>query len=210
MLLMLWLPLGARAATSVLVLGDSLSAAYGIEQKQGWVSLLRQRLETQADKMDVINASISGETTAGGRARIDDLLKRHNPGIVIVELGGNDGLRGLPVAQMSANLEHIITAAKRSGAKVLLLGMRLPPNYGPAYTQKFHETYLELARRHRIALVPFMLEGIVEERNAFQPDGIHPTAAMQARILDNVWPALQPLLTASTPERAETSQLQLR
>lgn len=196
--MLLWLPLSAHAVTSVLVLGDSLSAAYGIEQNQGWVSLLQQRLAAQAnDNIEVINASISGETTAGGRARIDDLLKRYRPDVVIVELGGNDGLRGLSIKQMSDNLEHIVTTAKKSGARVLLLGMRLPPNYGPAYTRKFHEVYSQLAGRHRVALVPFMLEGIVEERDAFQPDGIHPTAGMQARILDNVWPALRPLLSMS-------------
>ena len=195
--MLLWLPLSAHTATSVLVLGDSLSAAYGIEQNQGWVSLLQQRLAAQASDIKVINASISGETTAGGRARINDLLKRYHPDVVIVELGGNDGLRGLSIKQMSDNLEHIITSAKKSGARVLLLGMRLPPNYGPAYTRKFHEVYSQLAGRHRVALVPFMLEGIVEERDAFQRDGIHPTAAMQARILDNVWPTLRPLLSMS-------------
>lgn len=190
-------------AASVLVLGDSLSAAYGIEQKQGWVALLQQRLAAQKEPIEVINASISGETTAGGRARIDSLLQRHRPDIVIVELGGNDGLRGLPVATLSANLDYIIKTAKQRGAQVLLLGMRLPPNYGPAYTRQFHETYRTLAERHRVALVPFMLEGIIDKQNAFQPDGIHPTAAMQTLILDHVWPALQPLLTsvqsATTP-----------
>lgn len=183
-------------AASVLVLGDSLSAAYGIEQKQGWVALLQQRLAAQKEPIEVINASISGETTAGGRARIDALLRRHRPDIVIVELGGNDGLRGLPVATLSANLDYIIKTAKQRGAQVLLLGMRLPPNYGPAYTRQFHETYRTLAERHRVALVPFMLEGIIDKQNAFQPDGIHPTAAMQTLILDHVWPVLQPLLSA--------------
>lgn len=180
----------------MLVLGDSLSAAYGIEQKQGWVALLQQRLAVQKESIEVINASISGETTAGGRARIDTLLRRHRPDIVIVELGGNDGLRGLPIATLSANLDYIIKAVKQRGAQALLLGMRLPPNYGPAYTRRFHETYLTLAERHRVALVPFMLEGIIDKQNAFQPDGIHPTAAMQTHILDHVWPALQPLLSA--------------
>lgn len=182
-------------AASVLVLGDSLSAAYGIEQKQGWVALLQQRLAAQKEPIEVINASISGETTAGGRARVDALLRRHRPDIVIVELGGNDGLRGLPIATLSANLDYIIKAVKQQDAQVLLLGMRLPPNYGPAYTRQFHETYHTLAKRHRVTLVPFMLEGIIDRQNAFMPDGIHPTAAMQPHILDHVWPALQPLLS---------------
>src|SRR3569832_84044 len=197
---LLWLPFMAEA-TSVLVLGDSLSAAYGIQQNQGWVALLQQRLAAQKEPIEVVNASISEETTAGGRARSDDLLQRHRPDIVIVELGGNDGLRGLPIEQMSANLDHIVKTAKKHRAQVLLLGMRLPPNYGPAYTQQFHEVYRTLAERHRIALVPFMLEGIADERDAFQADGIHPTAAMQARILDNVWPALQTLLPNFDAER---------
>lgn len=197
----MWLTPAAHAA-SLLVLGDSLSAAYGIDRDQGWVSLLQRRIETQHEGIEVVNASISGETTAGGRARIDGLVRRHRPDIVIVELGGNDGLRGLAIAQMAANLDHIITTAKAGGARVLLLGMRLPPNYGPTYTREFHETYRRLAERHRIALVPFLLEDIIGERDAFQPDGIHPTAAMQVRILDTVWPALQPLLEISQAARA--------
>src|SRR3569833_1264325 len=177
---LLWLPFMAEA-TSVLVLGDSLSAAYGIQQNQGWVALLQQRLAAQKEPIEVVNASISGETTAGGRARIDDLLKRHRPDIVIVELGGNDGLRGLPIVQMSANLDHIVKTAKKHRAQVLLLGMRLPPNYGPAYTQQFHEVYRTLAERHRIALVPFMLEGIADGRDA----GAHPRQRL-ARLADAV------------------------
>lgn len=189
-------------AATILVLGDSLSAGYGIEQNLGWVNLLRQRIGAQKIDAEVVNASVSGETTAGGRARITELLHRHRPAVVIVELGGNDGLRGLALSQMAANLDRIITSAQASGARVLLLGMRLPPNYGPSYTQSFYDTYAQLAARHRVALVPFMLDGVVEQRNAFQPDGIHPTAAMQPRILDNVWPALLPLLSSSGTARA--------
>lgn len=202
LLAVLWLPPGTRAATTVLVLGDSLSAAYGIAQNQGWVHLLQQRITANGGDARVINASISGETTSGGRTRITGLLKRHRPAIVIVELGGNDGLRGLPVADMAANLNQIIVAVKQHGAKILLLGMRLPPNYGPAYTREFHETYARLAAKHAIPLVPFMLEGLTDDETAFQADRIHPTAAAQARILDNVWPALHPLLNAVSQPRA--------
>lgn len=190
----------------LLVLGDSLSAAHGIAQNQGWVALLQQRLAAQKQAVQVINASISGETTAGGRARIDELLQRHRPDVVIVELGGNDGLRGLPIAQISDNLDHIIKAAKKQHAQVLLLGMRLPPNYGPAYTREFHDTFRKLAKRRHVALVPFMLEGIIGKEDAFQADGIHPTAAMQTFILGNIWPALQPLLSAAQSASAHASQ----
>ena len=197
----MWLPVGGRAATTVLVLGDSLSAAHGIAQNQGWVSLLQQRITAEGNKARVINASISGETTWGGRNRISELLDRHRPGILIVELGGNDGLRGLPIVDIRANLDYIINAAKGQGAKVLLLGMRLPPNYGPAYTRDFQDSYARLAAQHGAALVPFMLEGFAEDNSAFQADGIHPTAAAQTRILDNVWPALQRLLKTSHEAR---------
>ena len=191
---MLWLPLSGFAATTVLVLGDSLSAAYGLEQKQGWVSLLEQRLHRQCADCRVINASISGETTAGGRSRIESLLNRHHPDIVIVELGGNDGLRGLSLTEMYANLDTIITAAKRHKAKVLLIGMRLPPNYGPAYTEKFHNVYQRLADKQRVSWVPFLLAGLENNRNLFQADDIHPVAEAQGVMLENVWPQLQALL----------------
>jgi len=206
LLAVLSLPPGARAATTVLVLGDSLSAAYGIAQNQGWVHLLQQRITADGGDARVINVSISGETTSGGRTRITGLLKRHRPAVVIVELGGNDGLRGLPIADMSTNLNQIITAIKVHGAKILLLGMRLPPNYGPAYTREFHETYAQLAAKHTIPLVPFMLEGLADE-TSFQADRIHPTAAAQARILDNVWPTLTTLLKPTVQPR---TALQLR
>jgi len=191
---LLWLPLPGFAATSVLVLGDSLSAAYGLEQKQGWVTLLEQRLQQQCAACRVINASISGETTAGGRSRIVALLSRHRPDIIIVELGGNDGLRGLPLTEMYDNLDSIISEAKRRGTTVLLLGMRLPPNYGPAYTRNFQNVYQRLAAKHRIAWVPFLLAGLENERDLFQADGIHPIAEAQGVMLENVWSSLQTLL----------------
>lgn len=200
MLLILWLPLAAPAAETVLVVGDSLSAAHGIEQKQGWVSLLRQRLHETCADCQVINASIGGETTAGGRSRVPALLEREHPDILIVELGGNDGLRGLPIGQMAANLQSIIDAAQARDAKVLLVGMRLPANYGPAYTRKFHDVYLRLAKQRHVALVPFLLAGLEDRRDLFQSDDIHPTAAAQEMLLDNVWPVLRKMLgTAAKP-----------
>lgn len=190
----------------MLVLGDSLSAAYGLEQKQGWVALLEQRLQQQCAACQMINASISGETTAGGRSRIVSLLSRHHPDIIIVELGGNDGLRGLPLTEMYSNLDTIITESKRRDAKVLLLGMRLPPNYGRAYTRDFQNAYQRLAAKHRIAWVPFLLAGLENERGLFQADGIHPIAEAQEVMLENVWPSLQTLLDgkhSSTPAKAQ-------
>jgi acyl-CoA thioesterase-1 len=194
LLLMLWLPLSAPAADTVLVLGDSLSAAHGIEQKQGWVNLLQQRLHHICAGCRVINASVSGETTAGGRSRLIPLLKRDRPDILIVELGGNDGLRGLPLDQMADNLGAMVDAAQARGVRTLLVGMRLPANYGPAYTRKFHAVYLRLAEQRQVALVPFLLAGLEDRRDLFQADGIHPTAAAQQMLLDNVWPMLKGML----------------
>jgi len=178
------------------VLGDSLSAAYGIDQKQGWVALLEKRLHQYCAGCRVINASISGETTAGGRSRIVPLLNRHHPDILIVELGGNDGLRGLPITEMYDNLDHIITESLQRSTKVLLLGMRLPPNYGPSYTRNFQDVYQRLADKHHIARVPFLLAGFADQRDLFQGDGIHPVAAAQSVMLNNVWPVLQSMLPA--------------
>ena len=192
--LLLWLPHPGFSATTLLVLGDSLSAAYGIDQQQGWVSLLEERLHRQCPACQIINASISGETTAGGRSRIVPLLKRQRPNILIVELGGNDGLRGLPLTEMYNNLDHIITVSQQRDIKVLLLGMRLPPNYGPAYTRNFQNVYQRLADKYHVAWVPFLLAGLEDQRNLFQADGIHPIAAAQGVMLDNVWPVLQTLL----------------
>ncbi|HYY60257.1 MAG TPA: arylesterase [Burkholderiales bacterium] len=184
----------AAAEKSILVVGDSLSAAYGLARSQGWVALLEERLKRERLDYSVVNASISGDTSAGGRARIDELIARHHPAVVIVELGGNDGLRGLPIAQMKANLGAIIERAKQAGARVLVVGMRLPPNYGPDYTQAFEDAFAEVAKRYRVALAPFILEGFGEKPEYFQPDRIHPTAEVQPLIVERVWRRLRPLL----------------
>jgi acyl-CoA thioesterase-1 len=182
------------AAKTILVLGDSLSAAYGIAADRGWAALLGERLARERLDYRVANASISGETSAGGRARAAAELERHKPSIVILELGANDGLRGLAPAQMRDNLAAIISAAQRAGAHVLLVGMKLPPNYGPEYTQRFEAVFDELQRRYRTAWLPFLLEGFAERRELFQPDNIHPTEEAQPLILENVWRPLRPLL----------------
>jgi len=191
---MFW-ALGATAAEkSILVFGDSLSAAYGIAQSRGWVALLGEKLKRERPDYSVANASISGETSAGGLARIDAALERHKPTVVIVELGANDGLRGLPLAQMKANLGTIIEHARNSGARVLLVGMKLPPNYGPEYTEAFEKAFAEVAKRYKVALLPFLLEGFAEKPDYFQADRIHPNEKAQPLILERVWRALQPLL----------------
>lgn len=180
------------SAATLLVLGDSLSAAYGIPQQQGWVALLQQRLPHHT----VINASISGETSSGGASRIGPLLQQHRPQIVIFELGANDGLRGLPLAELKSNLERMIRAAKHSGARIMLVGMRLPPNYGPRYTRGFEALYTDLAREHDTALLPFLFAGLEDSPRHFQSDNLHPTAAAQPLLLENIWRALQPLLAS--------------
>jgi acyl-CoA thioesterase-1 len=184
----------SAAAGTILVYGDSLSAAYGIGEKDGWVSLLGERLKQRGSDYIVVNASISGETTSGGAARIGAALERFRPGIVVLALGGNDGLRGLPVAEMKANLAKIVRAAQARKARVLVVGMRIPPNYGRKYTDEFFRAFAEVARREKVAYVPFLLDGIGETRELFQPDQIHPTAAAQPLILDTVWKGLAPLL----------------
>ena len=184
----------AAAEKSILVFGDSLSAAYGIAQSRGWVALLGEKLKRERPDYSVANASISGDTSAGGLARIDAALARHRPAVVIVELGANDGLRGLPLGQMKANLGTIIEHAKNSGARVLLVGMKLPPNYGPEYTDAFEKSFAEVAKRYRVALLPFLLEGFAEKPEYFQADRIHPNENAQPLILERVWQALKPLL----------------
>lgn len=182
------------AQRAVLVMGDSLSASYGLTAAQGWVSLTAQKIAKEKPGWRVVNASISGETTAGGAARIAAELKRHKPSVVVIELGANDGLRGLPLAQTRANLTRMITAAKTANAKVLLIGMRLPPNYGPDYTRGFERAFRELSQQHGTAFLPFLLEPVAMDDRAFQADRLHPTAAAQPKLRDHVWPALAPLL----------------
>lgn len=185
----------------LLVLGDSISAGYGIRIEEGWVALLASRLREQGYGYQVVNASVSGETTAGGLARLPRALNLHNPGIVVIELGGNDGLRGLPLDTIRRNLERMILAARSSGAKVLLIGMRMPSNYGPQYVSGFFANYQQLAKRYATPLVPFIMEGVALDGRLMQADGVHPTAAAQKRLLDNVWPVLKPLLGA--PRKAD-------
>ncbi|HUG78887.1 MAG TPA: arylesterase [Burkholderiales bacterium] len=190
------LALGALAAPQkpILVYGDSLSAAYGIPQARGWVALLEARLERGHPNYSVANASISGETSAGGLSRVQAALERHRPAILILALGANDGLRGLPIDQMKRNLSGIIQRAQKAGARVLVVGMKLPPNYGPDYTAEFEAAFGELAKRHRTALVPFLLEDFAEKPELFQPDRIHPDVAAQPLMLERVWKALRPML----------------
>ena len=191
---LLGLPGYAAASATILVYGDSLSAAYGLAPVAGWVSLLQSRLQQEGFDYTVTNASISGETTAGGAARIAAALADHKPAVVILELGANDGLRGLPLDAMRANLAQMLRASKKAGSRVLLVGMRMPPNYGPRYTRDFEKTYAELARKHKVAFLPHLLQGMDQKRDLFQADNLHPTAAAQAILLENVWTALQPLL----------------
>jgi acyl-CoA thioesterase-1 len=185
----------ARAeAPVILVFGDSISAGYGLRLEQGWVELLKTRLKSQGYGDQVVNASVSGETTAGGLARLPRALELHHPSIVILELGGNDGLRGLPIAQMRANLTQMATLSTAAGAKVLLLGMRMPPNYGPEYTKQFAMVFSDLASEKKIPFVPFLLTDIALSPALLQDDDIHPNALGQPILLDNVWPTLKPLL----------------
>ena len=194
-MVLLFCSLPAIAAEKhLLVFGDSLSAGFGIAVAQSWPALLGQRLQANGSALRVVNASISGETTAGGRARLGAALTQFKPRVVILALGANDGLRGLPVAAMKDNLAAMVKLAKQHRARVLLVGMNLPPNYGQQYTDQFNAAFRDLARREKIALLPFLLEPIALDRDAFQADGLHPTAAVQPKILDHVWTALKPLL----------------
>ena len=192
LVLTLLLPLSAHAAKNILVFGDSLSAGYGIAIDKSWVNLLQQELTRTQSGFGIVNASISGETTTGGRQRIAKALKQHRPAIVIVALGANDGLRGYIPADIEANLNAIITQSQRSGAKVLLVGMKLPPNYGLSYTTKFNDLFPHLAQKHHILLVPFLLDGVPADQ--FQPDNLHPVADAQQRIMLNVLQELKHLL----------------
>lgn len=188
------LSLPAQAARNILVFGDSLSAGYGIARDTSWVNLMQQEFRQSHPQFEVVNASISGETASGGVRRIGKALQKHRPEVVVIELGANDGLRGAAVAGIEKNLDQIIRQSLKSGARVLLLGIQLPPNYGLEYPRQFRSIYPALAKRHKVALVPFILEGIPPEQ--FQPDNLHPIAAAQPQILRNVLPALSPLLNA--------------
>ena len=184
----------AKVANTVLVMGDSLSAAYGLSAAQGWVALTGARMAKTNPGWRVVNASISGETTAGGVARLPAELRRVRPKVVVMALGANDGLRGLPLAQTKANLDRMIRASKQSGAKVLLVGMQIPPNYGREYTRGFQQNFSDLAKAHSVAFVPFLLAPIATDRAMFQDDHLHPVAGAQPKIRDHVWGTLSPLL----------------
>ena len=192
--LVIWPGLVRAEAPVILVLGDSLSAGYGLQVEQGWVSLLQRRLKERGFPHQVINASISGDTTDGGLSRLPAALERHRPALVILELGANDGLRGQPPMAMANNLGRMIELSRQAGAHVLLAEMRIPPNYGPLYTQKFQTTFGEVAKRYDIPLIPFLLEGVAGNPALIQDDGLHPRAEAQPRVLANVWPTLEPLL----------------
>lgn len=178
-------------AQNILLVGDSISAAFGLEIRQGWVTLLEQRLAEHNYPHQVINASVSGDTTAGGLARLPGLLDEVQPALVVIELGGNDGLRALPVSNMQQNLSAMVELAHSAGADVILLGMRIPPNYGPRYSDAFENAFVEVARQHDVPLVPFLLEGVGGVAGMMQDDGVHPTAAAQPLLLDNAWPVIR-------------------
>ena len=190
-------PAWAQTVPTILVLGDSLSAEYGLARGTGWVALLEQRLAAEKIAAAVVNASISGDTTSGGRARLGALLKQHRPTVLVIELGANDALRGLPLKNTEDNLSAMAQAAHKAGAKVLLVGMQVPPNYGRHYAEQFAQLFVSVAQKNKTALVPFLLKGVADRKDAkawFQPDGIHPLAQAHPQMLDNVWPALRPLL----------------
>jgi acyl-CoA thioesterase-1 len=185
---------GIATSHTVLVMGDSLSAAHGLAESQGWVALIGTTIAASKPGWQVVNASISGETTAGGAARVAHELSLHHPAVLVIELGANDGLRGLPLQQMRANLASMMTAAQAIHARILLIGMRIPPNYGAAYTQAFEGSYRDLAHQFNVTLLPFLLEPIALDRNAFQADDLHPVASAEPKLRDHVWKALAPLL----------------
>ncbi len=182
---------------SILIVGDSISAGYGMEQEQGWVYLLNQRLSEKNIQYNVINLSISGETTGGGLLRLPQAIQRHQPKIVIIELGGNDGLRGYPIDKIRQNLHQMVSISKSTGADVLLVGMMLPPNYGRRYSESFQRTFIEVAEELKVAVLPFLLEGVATHEDLMQRDGIHPNPSAQKLLLDNIWPVIDRLLAAS-------------
>ena len=182
------------APKTVLVLGDSLSAEYGLTRGTGWVALLQQRLKEQKIDATVVNASISGDTTSGGKSRLGPLLAAHRPDVLVLELGANDGLRGLPLNETENNLNAMLSAARQDKARTLLIGMRIPPNYGTVYARQFSDLFAKVAKNNKSALAPFLLDGVAQQPSLFQADRLHPTEQAQARLLDNVWPYLKPLL----------------
>jgi acyl-CoA thioesterase-1 len=187
-------PRAASALPNIVVYGDSLSAGYGLRQGAGWPALLQERLKQKKFNYNVVNASISGETSAGGAARIAVTMRDARPAVLVLALGANDGLRGLPVAQLRDNLTAIVKAAKGGNSKVVIAGMRMPPNYGLKYTEQFQRSFADLAKEQRLALVPFLLEGVAQRPELFQQDQLHPTEEAQQLILENVWKSLEPLL----------------
>lgn len=192
-----WPVLAQTDATVVLIVGDSLSAEYGLRRGSGWVALLEQRLNGEKNPIRVVNASISGDTTSGGRSRLPALLRAHQPGVVVIELGGNDALRGLPLDMTRDNLRAMVRASRQAGARVLLVGMEMPPNYGARYAEDFRQVFVDVARSEKVPLVPFFLKGVADGPDPvalFQPDRIHPNEAAQPIMLDNVWPRLRELL----------------
>lgn len=190
-------------ALTLMVVGDSLSAGYGIAAEQGWVNLLQLRLDQRGPNYRVINASITGDTTRGGLARLPRALQTHKPHIVIIELGGNDGLRGLHYDEMRANLQQMVELSREAGARVMLLGMRMPPNYGPEFTRRYHQVFHEVAEAEQVTLVPFFMERVADDKALMQADGVHPNAEAQPILLDNVWPALEPMLDQPTAAAGE-------
>ena len=195
-------PARAQQQPVILVFGDSLASGYGLPQGRSWVHLLQARLERDGYGYRVVNASISGETSLGGRNRLPAALAQHRPHIVVIELGANDGLRGQPVTALRDNLVAMIRASARAGAKSLLIGMRIPPNYGQAYTRQFENAFAQVARAQRVPLIPFLLDGFADQRELFQPDGIHPAEQAQGLILDTVWSGLAPMLRAPARPRS--------
>lgn len=189
----------AAAAPTILIVGDSLSAGYGLAIHENWPALLQERLQASGYPHRVVNASISGDTTSGGLARLPRALERNTPAVVVIGLGGNDGLRAIPIPEIRRNLARMIQLSQDAGAEVLLAGVHIPPNYGPAYTEAFHQVYHELAQEYGTGLLPFILDGVALDPALMQDDGLHPTAAAQPRIVDNVWPELVALLGGTIP-----------
>ena len=191
-----WLAIPALAnSNTLLIMGDSLSAAYGVPSERAWVQLLKERLDQNGlSQWQVVNASISGETTDGGARRLPDLLEQTDPDVVVIELGGNDGLRGFPPNIIESNLAEMITQSQEAGARTVLVGMQIPPNYGQRYTKMFADIFPKLSDRYNVALVPFFLQGIYDQDGLMQDDGIHPSAAAQPKLLDNIWPILEQTL----------------